>query len=192
MKPRTEKVATYTYTKSYCHELSHEEREKMIRGISARNPGWVLKACEYLENSSKQPDLQIFCKTNGLPYDNFRVFLDLMMTDIQEEIDTDPFLRKVCSLPPKYQKEYAALNKKRRNLLIELAEIYSKTIGEKVEVRDFYDKEKSDEIDAKLKNALNHKNADHLLGALRSTQIFNEIDAIDEELKQFCQRHGIK
>lgn len=192
MRPRTVKVRTYTTTKSYSHELSHEEREKMIRGISARHPNWVLKACEYLEKSSQQPDLHKFCTDNCLPYDEFRVFFDLMMTDIKGEIDDDPYLRKICSLPSEEQNEYARLSKHGRDIQLEIAKIYSKIIGEKVELRDFYDEIASKKIDDKLEKALDRKNADHILQMFQVSQLFNVLDEIDHDKEQFLKRHGIE
>lgn len=53
----------YTLHRSFSGELSHEEREKMIQGISARHPDWVLKAVEYLDNSANNRIFTSFART---------------------------------------------------------------------------------------------------------------------------------
>lgn len=172
--------------------LSHTAREKIIRGIVEKHPDWVFKVSDFLSKYSSQMNLYLYCCRQNLPYNDFKDFYDMLMTDIEEEIESNPFLKQIGSLPTEYQKEYSRLKRERRELLIELAEIYSKIIGEKVEIRDFYDKDKSIEINTKLKMTLEHKDADHFLAALRSEHIFREMDAIDKKLEQFYLWHGIE
>lgn len=163
----------------------------MIRGISARHPDWVLKAVEYLDNSANQPDFHKFCKDNGLDEVKFGVFFDLMMADIEGEIDADPFLSQICSLPTEVQNEYARMSRQGRDIQLKIAELYSGIIGEKVELRDFYDEKASKRIDDKMKKALDKKTADNLLKVFEVSQLFKELEAIDYERKQFLKRHGI-
>lgn len=172
--------------------LSHTTREKIIRGIVEKHPVWVFKATDFISKYSSQMNLYIYCIKQNLPYNDFKDFYELLMADLEEEMTTNPFLKQITSLPVEHQNEFARLNSKRRELLMELAEIESKIVGEKMEIRDFYDKDKSLEIDTKLKKILDHNNVDHLVGALRSKQLFNEIDAIDTELERFYHRHGIR
>lgn len=174
------------------NNLSHTARENIIRRIVEKHPDWVLKASDFMAKYSSQMNLYMYCIKQNLPYNDFKDFYDMLIADIKEEIDANPFLKQISSLPAQFQNEYSSLSRKRRELTMELAEIYSKIIGKKVEIRDFYDKDKSLEIDTKLKKILDHNNVDHLVGALRSKQLFNEIDAIDTELERFYHRHGIR
>lgn len=86
-----------------------------------------------------------------------------MIADIQGEIDADPFLSQICSLPTEAQNEYARISRQGRDIQLNIAELYSQIIGEKVELRDFYDEKVSKIIDDKLMKALDKKNADNLL-----------------------------
>lgn len=172
--------------------LTPNARENILRKIANKHPDWVFKASDFMGRYSTQMNLNSFCQMFNLPYNDFKDFYELMVKDIDEEIENNPFLKQLNSLPLEYQDEYTKLKRKRRKLLIELAEIESQIIDEKIAIGDYYDKAKSLEIDAKLKKSLNKKNVDHLLGALRSKQIFNEMDIIDDELEQFYRRHGIE
>lgn len=180
-------------------KLSATAREKKIRDIIAKHSDWLNKAINFMQTDSKRMSLNDYCVRQNLPYDEFNDFCNLLVEDVVAAAEKSPFLRQMGSLPARLQNEYARLQNEyarlqneKRNLQVELAGIYSELIGEKVELKDFYDKKAASRIDSLLKKKLDRKNAHHILATLRATRLFDNIDAIDYELKQFCRKHGLE
>lgn len=173
-------------------KLSAAAREKKIRDIIAKHSDWLNKAINFMHTDSKRMSLNDYCVAQNLPYDEFNDFCNLLVEDVAAAAEKSPFLRQMGSLPARLQNEYARLQNEKRNLQVELAGIYSELIGEKVELKDFYDKKAASRIDSLLKKKLDRKNAHHILATLRATRLFDNIDAIDYELKQFCRKHGLE
>ncbi len=164
-----------------------------IEVVKRRHPAWIQKAIEYVTLQEKGITIREFCNRNKLPLTEFSRFYSAVVTEVEKKAQSDPFLRKLTSLPKKDQDEYSEIIRRRTKIMQQMCEAISGITGEKVEIKDLFggNGKSIDRIDKKMNEALDRFNSiDPSLSAKFCLSLY-ELHEIESEVDAFLTERGL-
>lgn len=164
-----------------------------IHATIKHHPTWMQKAIDFIFLREKGMKIADFCKQQHLPLREFSEFFNAVIRDVEKDIQQDPFLTKLVSLPHDVQDEYSALMRRKKEVLERICEAVSGFTGEKVDINDILNAagNKNPALDKKMQRALDNLDSVNPKYALKFMSAFPELKRIEAEIEAFLSRHGL-
>lgn len=162
-----------------------------MKALIARHPKWIDHVGKFLMKQEQGMNIADYCKSNGLPCDEFSCFYNAAMQDMANAIEKSPFLAKLASLPIAEQEEYQRLVRSKNELVEKLCAPLSRILNRKIT----YQKIAQDQtaFDSIMKEALKETNMKkHHKAYMSILMTLFDIDSAERNLDLFCSRHGLQ
>ena len=162
-----------------------------MKALIAKHPQWIDHVGRFLIKQEQGMSLSDYCKSNSLPYDEFRRFYNTAMQDMADAINKSPFFAKLASLPIAEQEEYQRLVRSKNEQVERLCAPLSQILNRKIT----YEKMAQDNstFDRIMKEALKETNMKkHHKAYMSIMMTLLDIESAERELDLFCARHGLQ
>ncbi len=164
-----------------------------IQSAIKHHPTWAQHAADFIRLQEKGMTMKEFCQKNRLSEPAFSEFYCAVIKDIEKDIQQDPFLTKLASLPHKVQDEYAELMSRKKDVLERVCEAVSGITGEKVRIEDILNaaENKNSRLDKKMQKALDNLAMVDPRHALKFMTSSTELKRIEAEIDAFLSKHNL-